>query len=127
MTRKQRGQKTIIRRGGEMKRKYPPVIFEDNPVIIESPHLKQQANGYYLYLSKRVSDHLNINKNDKTLLLIAEENYVLLIKDPQIIERYRLQILEAKQTYEKLKNIKQLGEETELTPTLTSTVGELQC
>jgi hypothetical protein len=110
-----------------MKHKYPPVIFEDSPVIIESPHLKQQANGYYLYLSRRVSDHLNINKADKTLLLIAEENYVLLIKDPQLIERYRLQILEAKQTYKKFKNTTQPGEETGLTPTLTSTIGELQC
>lgn len=110
-----------------MKHKYPPVIFEDSPVIIESPHLKQQANGYYLYLSRRVSDHLNINKADKTLLLIAEENYVILIKDPQLIERYRLQILKGRQAYEKLKNTKQLEEEKKLTQTLTSTIGEPQC
>lgn len=103
-----------------------PVILEDNPLVIESPHLKQQANGYYLYLSRRVSDHLNISKGDKTLLLIAEENYALIIKDPKLIERYRSQILEAKHTYERLKGAKQ-PEETELTSTLTSTVGELQC
>jgi hypothetical protein len=104
-----------------------PVILEYNPIIIESPHLKQQANGYYLYLSKRVSDHLNISKTDKTLLLIAEENYVLIIKDPKLIEKYRLQILEAKQTYDRLKNTKQ-SEETELTSELTSTiVGEVPC
>ena len=104
-----------------------PVILDDNPIIIESPHLKQQSNGYYLYLSRRVSDHLNISKSDKTLLLIAEENCALIIKDPKLIERYRLQILEAKQTYDRLKNTKQ-SEEIELTSTLTSTtVGEAQC
>ena len=104
-----------------------PVILDDTPVIIESPHLKQQANGFYLYLSRRVSDHLNIHKEDKTLLLIAEENYALIIKDPQLIERYRLQILEAKRAYDKLKDAKQ-PEEEELTSALTSTiVGEPQC
>ena len=103
------------------------VIFDDNPIIIESPHLKQQSNGYYLYLSSRVSNHLKVDKTDKTLLLIAEENYVLIIKDPKLIERYRLQILEARQTYDRLKNTKQ-SEEIELTSTLTSTtVGEVQC
>lgn len=107
------------------KKHLKPVLLEDNPVIIESPHLKQQANGYYLYLSSRVSSHLNINKNDKALLLIAEEGHILIVRDPQLIDRYRLQILEARQTYNILK--KQL-EETELTSTLTSTtIGELQC
>ncbi len=109
------------------KKYLKPVLLEDNPVIIESPHLKQQANGYYLYLSSRVSNHLNINKKDKTLLLIAEEGYILIVRDPKLIDRYRLQIIEAKQTYERLKDTKQ-PEETELTSALTSTVvGEMQC
>ena len=108
------------------KKYLKPVILDDNPIIIESPHLKQQANGYYLYLSSRVASHLNINKKDKTLLLIAEEAHILIVKDPQLIDRYRLQILEAKQTYDRLKNTKQC-EEAELTSTLTSTmVGEVQ-
>lgn len=104
-----------------------PVILDDNHTIIESPHLKQQANGYYLYLSSRVASHLNINKKDKTLLLIAEEGHILIVKDPQLIDRYRLQILEAKQTYDRLKNAKQ-SDGTGLTSELTSTmVGEAQC
>ncbi len=104
-----------------------PMILDDNPIIIESPHLKQQANGYYLYLSSRVAGHLNIDKKDKALLLIAEEGHILIVKDSQLIDRYRLQILEAKQTYDRLKNTKQ-SEEAELTSALTPTmVGGAQC
>ena len=104
------------------------MLAEDNITIVESPHIKRQASGWYLYLSERVSSCLKINKADRNLLLIVENDCALIIRDPQLIERYKSQILEARQVYEKFRNTVNQPKDKELTSTLTHTAkGELQC